>query len=100
MEYGNNGGLAPLPPDPGADSGETYTHHKTQQFSTPDGTGHELNSKQLIVLEHLVAGATVTKAAEAGGVDRTTVHRWLREYCNFLAAYNAAQRAWISTTRT
>lgn len=92
MEYGNNGGLAMPPPDPGADNSDTTIHHETQQISKPDGTGHDLNSKQLIVLEQLVAGATVTKAAEAGSVDRTTVHRWLREDCSFQAAHNAARR--------
>jgi len=89
MEHEKTDGLATPPPDPGTDS---TTHHETQQISTQDGNGHELNLKQIIVLEHLIAGATVTKAAEAGGVDRTTVHRWLREDCTFLAAYNAARR--------
>ncbi len=82
-------GLATPPPDPGIDS---TTHHETQQISTPDSNGHELSPKQFVVLQGLVSGATVTKAADAGGVDRTTVHRWLREDCTFQAAHNAARR--------
>ncbi len=92
MEYGNNSEPGTPPPGPGTDSSGTATHHETQQISTPHGTGYELNSKQLIVLEQLVAGATITHAAETGAVDRSTVHRWLREDYAFLAAYNAARR--------
>ncbi len=45
-----------------------------------------------MVLEHLVTGSTVVRAAEVAGVDRTTVHRWLRLDHGFQAAYNAARR--------
>lgn len=52
-----------------------------------DGGPGELSPAQEIALEQLVAGETVTAAAQAAGVDRTTVHRWKREP-TFEAAYN------------
>lgn len=47
----------------------------------------ELSPSQWAAIEHLLTGATVTEAAEAVGVDRTTVHRWRKEPA-FQAAYN------------
>lgn len=41
----------------------------------------------------LLSGSSVTEAAHAAGVDRTTVHRWLRDDPVFQAAYNGARRA-------
>jgi hypothetical protein len=43
-------------------------------------------------LAALLAGSTVTAAADAEGVDRTTVHRWLRSDCDIQAAMNRARR--------
>lgn len=51
-----------------------------------------LEPRQALALESLMAGASVTKAAEAAGVDRSSLHRWLREDTSFQAAYNAARR--------
>ncbi len=51
-----------------------------------------LTPRQQRVLEHLLAGETVTSAAKAGKVDRTTAHRWLREDYAFQAAYNRGRR--------
>ncbi len=51
-----------------------------------------LSAKQARALDQLVTGATVTKAAQAAGVGRSTLHRWLREDWNFQAVHNAARR--------
>jgi hypothetical protein len=51
------------------------THHNLPQNATnEDG----LSPAQEQVLMALLAGRTVTDAAKAGNVDRTTVYRWLR----------------------
>jgi hypothetical protein len=51
-----------------------------------------LEPRQALALEQLLAGASVTKAAEVAGVDRSSLHRWRREDPVFQAAYNAARR--------
>ena len=57
--------------------------------ATPDG---RLKPRQQAVLERLLAGETVTAAARAAKVDRSTVHRWLKEDYTFGAAYNQDSR--------
>ena len=52
----------------------------------------DLPPQQTLVLAALLTGATITAAAEVAEVDRTTVHRWLREDFAFQAVLNAAQR--------
>ncbi len=52
---------------------------------------HSLSPSQLAALEQLLAGASVKQSASAAGVDRTTVHRWLREDLAFGAAHNRAR---------
>jgi hypothetical protein len=39
-----------------------------------------------------LGGSTVTDAAKSAGVSRATVHRWLSEDPDFMAAYNMARR--------
>ena len=51
-------------------------------------TDSELSPKQLAVISSLIAGCTVTEAAEAVGVDRSTIHRWLSSDAAFIADYN------------
>ncbi len=51
-----------------------------------------LSPPQLTALAELLAGRTVTDAATAAGVDRVTLHRWLREDHSFRAAWNRARR--------
>ena len=63
-----------------------------QQNTTTRGKSSELTIPQTKALGALLAGETVTRAAERAGADRTTVHRWLREDWDFQAAYNAARR--------
>ena len=48
-----------------------------QQNASPSEPA--LEPKQVRALERLLAGSTVAQAAEAAGVDRSTVHRWLRD---------------------
>jgi len=42
----------------------------------------------VIALERLIAGETITAAAEAAGVTRETVHRWKKSDWRFQAALN------------
>ena len=51
-------------------------------------TPKKLTNQQERVLERLLVGDTVTSAAKSVRVDRSTVHRWLREDLTFQAAYN------------
>jgi hypothetical protein len=44
------------------------------------------------VLAELLTGQTITAAASAAGVERITVHRWLREDFAFQAAWNRDRR--------
>ncbi len=62
-----------------------------QQIATDD-TEINLTPQQTKVMELLLVGSTITKAAGQAGVDRTTVHRWLRGDSGFQAASNAARR--------
>ncbi|MGE3842880.1 MAG: helix-turn-helix domain-containing protein [Vicinamibacterales bacterium] len=52
----------------------------------------ELSTPQLAAVAQLAQGATVTRAAEAAGVSRETVHRWSRENLDFQAAVNGVRR--------
>ncbi len=48
----------------------------------------KLTAKQERALDHLLCGETVTAAAKAAGVGRSTLHRWQAEDLTFQAAYN------------
>lgn len=63
------------------------------QHDTTEPEGNEaLTPQQERALAALLSGSTVTRAAELVGVDRTTVHRWLRDDWTFQAALNRARR--------
>lgn len=47
-----------------------------------------LSPSQENALAALLAGSTVSDAGDAAGVDRTTVHRWMREDDDFRAELN------------
>jgi AcrR family transcriptional regulator len=47
-----------------------------------------LHTPQVLAIEALVVGSTVTAAAAAAGVSRATVHRWLATDAEFIAAFN------------
>jgi hypothetical protein len=51
-----------------------------------------LSPAQVTALAELLAGRTITDAATVAGVDRVTVHRWLREDYAFQAAWNRDRR--------
>ncbi len=50
-----------------------------------------LTSKQLLALESLLAGNTITNAATGAGVTRQALHNWLND-ASFKAELDAAQR--------
>ena len=52
----------------------------------------DLPPVQLRALASLARGSSVTDAAGAAEVDRTTLHRWLREDTAFQAAWNSLRR--------
>jgi hypothetical protein len=51
-----------------------------------------LSKTQITALEGLLAGKTVVEAAEAAGVGRTTIHKWMRVDFAFQAALNRGRR--------
>ncbi len=63
-----------------------------QQNSTKGEQTKALTPQQINALERLLAGETVTAAAEAVKIDRSTLHRWLREDYVFQARLNQAKR--------
>ena len=63
-----------------------------KQNTTLQGKSSELTTAQTKAIGGLLARCTVTRAAEQAGVDRTTVHRWLRADWGFQAALNRARR--------
>ncbi len=63
-------------------------------------TPKKLTAQQERVLERLLAGDTVTAAAKAVKLDRSTVHRWLRESLEFQAAYNQGRHELSAATRS
>ncbi|MBL8173257.1 MAG: SEC-C domain-containing protein [Bryobacterales bacterium] len=58
-----------------------------------------LTQRQLDVLQALSGGRSVTAAAEAAGVHRTTVHHWLRTIPEFRLCLDAARQAHIDAVR-
>jgi hypothetical protein len=59
----------------------------------------ELSPSQLTALAALLAGSSITVAAEQAAVGRETVHRWLREPV-FAATYNRQRRDLWEATET
>lgn len=51
----------------------------------------KLDPAQVVAIDALVNGKTITGAAEAAGVDRTTLHRWLKHDFEFQASPNRAK---------
>jgi hypothetical protein len=73
--------------------------------STSDTTASQdaaevmLHDKQPLALSALVQGASVVEAAQAAGVNRRTVHRWLQQP-QFQAELHQAQRSFCISLRT
>jgi hypothetical protein len=59
-----------------------------------------LPPEQTAALELLLAGRTVVEAAQATGVNRKTIHRWLKNDPAFQAAYNEWQEQMKETCRS
>ena len=61
---------------------------KTAHIATPEASQGGLTAMQSEVMSALLSGETIKAAAELAGVDRSTVHRWLRDDWHFQAARN------------
>ncbi len=59
-----------------------------------------LSPAQELALDALLAAKSVVEAAQAAGVSRTTLHRWLRDDCVFIASLNESRGALHSHVRT
>ncbi len=57
-----------------------------------DAPPEELSATQITALAGLLAGKSVVDAAEAAGVGRTTIYKWLRNDFAFQAAVNRGRR--------
>lgn len=55
-------------------------------------TSPALTPQQETAIASLLTGATLAKAAEAAGVDRTTLWRWLKTDAAFVAEHNRARK--------
>lgn len=55
------------------------------------GTKPRLSAAEMTAIQHLLSGSSVTAAAEAAGVDRTTLHRWMRQKAHFQEAMAQAR---------
>lgn len=64
----------------------------------PSEQDDQLSPSKWKALEALLVGNTTTEAASIAGVDRSTVHRWLREPV-FLASYNGRMAETRESTR-
>jgi hypothetical protein len=62
--------------------------NETPRNATPE----HLTPAQELAIAALLAGKTVVDAAVDAGVDRATVHRWLKDDFDFQAAMNAGRR--------
>ena len=76
------------------------TSDRRAQIATDPTDQVDLSSSQMKALSALLAGETVIRAAEISQVDRSTVHRWLRDDWAFQAALNRAHLAIQEATRT
>ena len=59
----------------------------------------ELSQKQQAALAELQRGATFKVAAEAAGVNRVTLYRWVKSDPSFRAAYNAWEQETCESAR-
>ncbi len=64
--------------------------NKMQQNATLE-TLNGLSPAQVTAIEAILAGKTITAAASAAGVDRVTLHRWLKADGAFQAELNRAR---------
>ncbi|MEK7405120.1 MAG: hypothetical protein AAB225_08430, partial [Acidobacteriota bacterium] len=69
--------------------------HQISSDSTPF-LAESLSPQQAQVVTVLAQGRTVTSAAAAAGVHRTTIHHWLRTSPDFKAAVARAKRLYAA----
>ncbi len=75
----------------------TREHWDKMSQIDPDST---LKPSQIKALEQLIQGSSATTAADAAGVSRSTLQRWLRTDYDFLAAYNAIRQSLLDDCET
>ena len=63
----------------------------TRNLLQPGTREKGMSDKQQKALAALRAGSSFPQAAEAAGVNRSTVHRWVQNDPQFRARYNAWQ---------
>lgn len=59
----------------------------------------ELTATQARALEALLTSPTIEKAAQATGVDKTTLHRWMKQP-DFAQAFRAAKESLVESALT
>ena len=57
-----------------------------QKTTRKSPSKRRLSAAEMTAIQHLMSGSSVTAAAEAAGVDRTTLHRWMRHKVHFREA--------------
>ncbi len=57
-----------------------------QKTTRKSPSKRRLSAAEMTAIQHLMSGSSVTAAAEAAGVDRTTLHRWMRSKAHFREA--------------
>ena len=67
--------------------------------SEEEGRALSLSPKQCLAIKELTSGSNQLKAADAAGVDRSTLNRWINHDPAFRAAFNAWQVDVLSTTK-
>jgi DNA topoisomerase VI subunit B len=65
-----------------------------------DGSLHDLTGSQLAAVNALMAGGTHEDAAQAAGVHRVTVTRWVNHHPAFIAELNRARADLARRTRS
>jgi len=71
-----------------------------EQNATPSEEMETLSPDQIKALGLLLTGKTTSAAAKDVGVDRSTVHRWVREDFEFQAALNRGKRELADAVQT
>src|SRR5215510_15130517 len=67
-----------------------------RQNATPTTGPSPLQHQAILAL---AGGASITSAAEAAGVDRSTIYRWLRDDAAFVVELNRAKRDHLDRVR-
>ena len=72
----------------------------TMPQNATENEARTLSPAQMLALSALVAGKTVSQAAVAAEVDRTTIYRWLNKDPLFAAEFNAARLELAETVQS